>query len=170
LNNENIFIILRIMTIQTAESLLINAASSTLQSGLNGAIDGINASMSSIFALFGEQFQNDMLSQIDQLKIGIDFEIDSIKFKAIQFDTNINIHLKNIEFEFNELNTNIGVPSIKSIEAPQLSFLKWIDSIGIYILIIAGIISIFILYDAYKINNMSYLRGRDQRISMVNHL
>jgi len=161
----------KIMTaLDPALQVIGDATTTAMQAGIDGVLSGFNASFGSIAALFGEEFEQDFVAQLDQFDISLDFNIKEIEFKAINLRTNVNINLKNIELEFDELTANLGVPSLEAIEPPQLGFIKWINSIGTYILIGAGIIALFILYDAYKINGLSNIRGTEQRIAMTNQL
>jgi len=157
------------MTALTPALQVIGDATTTaMQSGLDGVLSGFNASFESIAALFGEEFEQDFVAQLDQFDLDIGFDIKQIEIKARELKINMDIHLKNIELEFDELSANLGVPSLEALEPPQLGFLKWINTIGTYIIILAVIISIFILYDAYKINKISNLHGYVQRDAMMN--
>ena len=157
------------MSLDPAIQTLVDASVTSLNAGLEGALDGFNVSLGTIAALFGEEFQQDFLAQLNQFDLELDFDIEAIKFKALELKLNLDVQLKNIELEFQDLQLNLGVKAIEAIEPPQLGFIKWINSVGKYIIMAACVVAVFILYDAYNIKKLSEQVGIEQRNSIENY-
>lgn len=134
---------------------LLDASTASLVTGLEGALDGFNTSLTAVAALFGEQYESDLQASVDQLELDFNLDMKNLEFAAIDFKINLEIQLENIQLEFDDMSLNIGVGSLNAIEPPQLGMFKWIDKFKWYILAFFIFLSILVLYDAFKIFQIS---------------
>jgi len=145
---------------------LSNIIVQIVNSGLSGALGGVEASLEAIFAFFGEEFEADLIYQINQITLDFDIRLDDLLVSIKELQINFDIILKNIDIEFENLFRNISVPSLKAINPPSRNILTEIglpkpfgpipsifgvSGLGILIIGFFSILSIFVLIDANNI-------------------
>ena len=156
--------------------LILDASTATLNAGLNGALQGVSTSLSAIAAVFGEEFEEDLNYQIQQIIAELDFDLKTIEISAIELKTNIDINFANISLEIENIFDNISVPGLKSFDTPTISFMRDLGvpditiktslftlKIPSFALLILGffiLLSALVTYDTFNIKNQ-----RDEYIS-----
>lgn len=133
------------------ETLFIDGINTIFTPILNGTTSAINVSIDALGKIYGEQFLQDLIIQLEHINLDFINDLEKLRLEAINFKVDLTVGLENLSLEINELALDLDVKGLEAVQPPSFGTIKFVESISLYILAICALISGIILFDAYKI-------------------
>ncbi len=137
------------------ETLFIDGINTIFGPTLDGVVDAVNVSADVLGRIYGEQFLQDLVNQLEHINLDFIDDIEKLRLEAINFNTELTIGLENLSLELDEIKLDLSIDGLSAIQPPSIGAIKWIESISTYIYIFCAIIVTIILVDAYNINKVT---------------